>query len=46
MEDAKNIQKLCISLLNGYQEKKCGYIVACSKGEYKEALKLSKNLFL
>lgn len=46
MEDAKNIQKIMYKSIEWLSSKKCGYIVACSKGEYKEALKLSKKSFL
>lgn len=46
MEDAKGIKSFIYKSIEWIASKKCGYIIACSKGEYEEALKLSKKAFL
>ena len=46
MENEGGIHKKIYRLIEKIGSKKCGYIIACSKGEYEEALKLSKRTYL
>ena len=46
MKDAGKIKRFIYKGIELVASKKCGYIIACSKGEYEEALKLSKKVFL
>lgn len=45
-EDESKIKKMMYKTLEYFAAKKCGFIVAVSKGEYDEALKLSKKVYL
>ena len=46
MEGERGISKKLYKFIEEVSSRKCGYIIACSKGEYEEALKLSKNSYL
>ncbi len=46
MENEGGLHKKIYKLIEKICSKKCGTIIACSNGEYKEALKLSKNSYL
>ena len=46
MQGESKIKRLIYKEIELISSKKCGYIIGCSKGEYEEALKLSKKAFL
>lgn len=46
MKDESKIKRFIYKGIELVASKKCGYIIGCSKGEYEEALKLSKKAFL
>lgn len=46
MKGESKIKRLIYKEIELISSKKCGYIIGCSKGEYEEALKLSKKAFL
>ena len=46
MKNESSIRKKIYKFIEQIASKKCGYIISCSKGEYEEALKLSKKSYL